>query len=302
MDKYLIEYRYYLKGELNLSDNTIQSYMNDLKTYIDFIMTHRHKNNPEEIEVVDIRNFLSSLKRKYIESSSQARKLTAIRGFHKFLFLEKYTTRNVARAIKSPKREEKLPIVLSQEEVKLIFNTLKDDSPIELRNKAMVMLTYACGLRVGELVDLKLSDLHFNQGLINILGKGNKERIVPINKDAIDVVNQYLQDSRPILKKQASKNYLFLSNNGKQFPRQSLNLILKDKAIEAGIRKPVTPHMLRHSFASHLLERGLDLRMVQELLGHEDISTTEIYTHVTTKHLKDVYMRAHPRARNSRKD
>lgn len=297
MERFLTEYRYYIVGELNLSKNTVNSYGKDLKQYIEFITKHRNKTNPEDIEVQDIRQFLSSLKRRFVSSSSQARKLTAIKSFHKFLFLEKYTTRNVSKALRSPKQEQKLPVVLSITEVRMLLNSLTTDSILEIRNKAMIEVAYACGLRVSELVNLKTSDLHFNQGLINVLGKGNKERIVPINKEAINSVNLYLESSRPILRKERSKNYLFLNKNGSQISRESFYTILKEKGIMAGIKKKISPHMLRHSCASHLLQRGLDLRMIQELLGHEDISTTEIYTHVNNAHLKDVYLSSHPRAK-----
>lgn len=297
MDNFLQEYKYYIVGELNLAKQTVEAYYNDIEQYLEFIKTYREKNNPEEIEIQDIRNYLSSLKRRFLSAATQARKLTAIKSFHKFLFLEKYTTRNVARTIQSPKQEDKLPIVLSIEEVKILLDSLKDDTPLELRNKAMIELTYACGLRESELVGLKLNDLHFNQGIINVLGKGSKERIVPINNEAIKTVNLYLEKARPILRKEHSKNILFLSKNGKVIPREYFYTMLRDKGVVAGLRKKVTPHMLRHSFASHLLERGLDLRLIQELLGHEDISTTEIYTHINNTHLKDVYMASHPRAK-----
>lgn len=297
MDKYLKEYIYYIKGELNLGTNTVESYTKDIEQYIDFLKTYRHKNNPEDIEIPDIRNYMSSLKRKFLAAGTQARKLTAIKSFHRFLFLEKYTTRNVSKTISSPKQEDKLPIVLSIEEVNILLDSLKSDTPFNLRNKAMIEVAYACGLRESELIGLKISDLHLNQGLINIYGKGNKERIVPINKKAIATINDYLENSRPVLRSNQSKNILFLTKSGNAVPRTYFYNIVRDAAINAGLRKKVTPHMLRHSYASHLLENGLDLRLIQELLGHEDISTTEIYTHINNTKLKDVYMSAHPRAK-----
>lgn len=300
MDRYLTEYLYYIKGELNLSANTVESYKNDLEQYLYFLKTYRHKNNPEDIEVIDIRNYLSSLKRQFLSSSSQARKLTAIRSFHKFLFIEKYTTRNNTLTIDSPKQEDKLPIVLSKEEVKILLESLSDDTPLELRNKAMIELAYACGLRESELINLKLNDLHLDEGFINVFGKGSKERIVPINKEAINTLNQYLEKSRPILRSKYSKNILFLTKSGKILPRTYFYSLVREKGINAGINKKITPHMLRHSFASHLLENGLDLRLIQELLGHEDISTTEIYTHINNTKLKDVYLTAHPRAKKGK--
>lgn len=296
MTKYIQEYRYYLNGELNLSKNTVEAYIRDVNHYIEFITKFRSKTNPEDIEVSDIRGYLNSLKRHYISSTSQARKLAAIRSFHRFLFLEKYTTRNVSKAINNPKKEQKLPIVLSIEEVKILLNSLSIENAYELRNKAMIEVAYACGLRVSELVNLKTTDLHLSQGIIKVFGKGSKERIVPINKEAINTLNLYLSDSRPILIRNKKHNFLFLNNKGTQISRTSFFNILKQKAIKAGINKNIYPHMLRHSFASHLLQRGLDLRLIQELLGHEDISTTEIYTHITNPQLKEVYLKTHPRA------
>jgi len=164
MNKYVLEYRYYLIGELNLSENTVNAYLKDVEQYVNYLIKYKNKTNPEDIEVSDIRGYLSSLDRKYLSSKSQARKLVAIRSFHKFLFLEKYTTRNVARAIKNPKQEKKLPVVLSIEEVKLLLSSLNTDTIYEIRNKAMIEVAYACGLRVSELVNLKITDLHFNQG------------------------------------------------------------------------------------------------------------------------------------------
>ena len=302
MKKFIQEYRYYLKGELNLAENTVESYLRDVEQYTEFIQKYRYKKHPEDIEVNDIRAYLSSLKRQFVTSTSQARKLTAIRSFHRFLFLEKYTTRNVSKAINNPKKEMKLPVVLSIQEIKLLLNSLKTDSVAEIRNKAMIEVAYACGLRVSELVNLKTTDLHLKQGLINVLGKGNKERVVPINRQAIDTLKLYLSEARPVLIRHLRHDYLFLNSHGKCISRAGFYQILRKKGIEAGIKKKITPHMLRHSFASHLLERGLDLRLIQELLGHEDISTTEIYTHITNPQLKDTYLKAHPRARQFPKE
>lgn len=297
MKKYYDEYKYYLEGELNLAPKTVASYRSDVLQYLDFITTYRYRTHPEDITLEDVRAYVSSLKRHHITNSSQARKLTAVKSFHRFLLLEKYTTSNVAKLVSNPKLEKKLPIVLSIEEVKQLLDSLTTNDPIEIRDKAMIELTYACGLRVGELVTLKLSDLRFQMGFIKVFGKGNKERIIPIGEQAMEAVNQYLTASRPIYNNIKSKNILFLNQCGTGLSRQAFNLILAKKAQDAGIKKPVTPHMLRHSFASHLLERGLDLRLIQELLGHEDISTTEIYTHINNTQLKEVYIKAHPRAR-----
>jgi integrase/recombinase XerD len=297
MEKYTSQYEYYINDELNLSRNTCCSYILDVKQYCDFLAKVRKKNEPNDIEVEDIRAYIGSLKRKHISASSQSRKLSALKSFHKFLLLEKYTKNNIAKLISNPKQEKKLPTVLSIEEIDVLLKSLSNETPIEIRNKAMIELTYSSGLRVSELVGLRLSDFHPEMGFIEILGKGNKTRIVPVGEEAIDCLGLYLKDARPKLAKSKSENYLFLNKReGKSMSRQAFFEIIKEKALRAGITKSISPHKLRHSFASHLLERGIDLRLIQELLGHEDISTTEIYTHVNNTRLKQVYLSAHPRA------
>ncbi|MDD3123532.1 MAG: site-specific tyrosine recombinase XerD [Candidatus Izemoplasmatales bacterium] len=302
MEKYISQYEYYIVDELRLSKNTCDSYMRDVRQYCDFIVKARKKTTPEDIEVEDIRGYIGSLKRKHISASSQSRKLSALKSFHKFLLLEKYTKHNIAKLISNPKQEKKLPSVLSIEEIDTLLKSLTVDNPLEIRNKAMIELTYSSGLRVSELVGLHLSDFHPEMGFIEVLGKGNKTRIVPVGEEAVDCLNLYLKSSRPKLAKSKSENFLFLNKReGKPMTRQAFYEIIKEKALLAGITKSISPHKLRHSFASHLLERGIDLRLIQELLGHEDISTTEIYTHINNTKLKQVYLSAHPRARKENK-
>ena len=301
LSDYFLEYKITITGEGKLSANTRQNYLRDIEQYCSYLSTLKSINDPRDIKIDDIRSFLAYLKRKNINSASQARKLSAIKSFHKFLLSEKYISTNVAKLVNNPKQEKKLPTILSIEEVDLLLNCLSDKTPIDLRNKAMIELTYSSGLRVSELISLKLSSIHFTTGVIEIFGKGSKERIVPMNDEAIDILQRYIKDARPHLANFKSKDTLFLSRNGDQLTRQSFFLIIKEKAIEAGITKPISPHKLRHSFASHLLERGIDLRLIQELLGHEDISTTEIYTHINNARLKQVYLDAHPRARKDKK-
>lgn len=291
------EYEMYLTTEAKLSKNTCISYVNDITQYLDYIKKYREKHDPEDINIEDIRSYLASLKRNHISSTSQSRKLSAMKSFHKFLMLEKYVTKNVAKLIQNPKQEKKLPTVLSIEEVENLLNVLSDDTPLELRNKTMIELAYSSGLRVSELVDLKLGNLHLNNGFIEIFGKGNKERIVPVGEEAIYLINKYLETARLLYVNNKSKDYVFLTRRGTNMSRQMFFEIIREKAKLAGITKEISPHKLRHSFASHLLERGIDLRLIQELLGHESISTTEIYTHINNTKLKNVYLNAHPRAR-----
>lgn len=296
-EHYQKEYEYYLFGELHLSKNTTDSYLSDIRRYLEFIENYRHLEEPKQITADDIRAYLNSLRRRSIEASSQARKLTAIRSFHKFLMLEKYTDTDCAKLIDSPKQEKKLPVTFSREEVDKLLDSLTADNPVQIRDRAMIELAYSSGLRVSELTGLKLENLHLPLGFLKVFGKGRKERMVPVGEIAIDRINEYLQTSRPIFYRQGkSGNFLFLNQHGHPISRQAFSVILKEKAKAAGLTKPISPHKLRHSFASHLLESGIDLRVIQELLGHEDISTTEIYTHINNTHLRQVYLAAHPRA------
>lgn len=296
MLNYIKEYEYYLHGSLSLSNNTCEAYISDINKYVDFLLKYRNIKVPEDISLDDIRSYLASLKRHNISPGSVARILTSIKSFHKFLMLEKYTTKNVSRLVERPKTEKKLPTILSIEEVNNLIDNLPLNNPIDYRNKAMIELTYSAGLRVGELVSLKLGDIHLELGFLKVYGKGSKERIIPVGELATDSLNAYLNQARPLLLKK-STDIIFLNQHGKPLSRQAFFLILKEKARLAGIKKNISPHTLRHSFASHLLERGIDLRLIQELLGHEDISTTEIYTHINNTKLKEIYLQTHPRAR-----
>lgn len=299
MNNYVVEYEMYLRNEIVLSNNTVLGYLNDVNDYVKFIIEYRGVFEPADISVDDIRSFLASLKRKKITASSMSRKLSAVKSFHKFLVANRYCQTNVAKLITNPKQEKKLPVVLSLDEVDALLATFNDSSPLEIRNKAMIEITYSCGLRVSELVNLKLSSIHPQMGIVDVFGKGSKERIVPIGEKAMNCLNKYLKEARPKLTSPRLNDYLFINNHGDQMTRQMFFIIIKEKAKEAGITKPISPHKLRHSFATHLLERGLDLRLIQELLGHESISTTEIYTHVNDARLKNIVITAHPHGKKT---
>ena len=296
MQKYLNEYKYYVSGDLRLSENTIVSYKNDLEQYLIYL-EKKGITNPNDIKVEDLRAYLRNLKNKQTAPSSQLRKLSAIKSFHKFLFIEKYTEHDIAKSIDSPKQIKKVPVVFSIEEIKCLLDSLNQDNPIEARDKAMIELAYAGGLRVSELCNLKLGDLHLDMSYVQIYGKGNKERIVPIGEKAIDSINYYIKNSRPLLLKKHT-DILFLSAiKGQAMSRQAFDEILKEKALKCGINKPISPHKLRHSFASHLLKNEVDLRIIQELLGHESISTTERYIHIKNEDMNQKYMELHPRSK-----
>ncbi len=291
------EYGYYMRITKGLADNTIKSYMSDLDEYIAFLIKNYNTKLPDTITKQHIRNFLNRLKRKEEAATSIARKISAIRSFHRFLLQEKEVNTNVALGIHLPKKEKKLPTVLSVNEIDALMVAAEGDSPLEQRNRAMLELLYGSGLRVTELLNLTLPDLHLNTGFIDIVGKGNKERIVPLGEESTFALKRYLEDGRQSLKK-SHEPALFINSRGNKLSRVGLYKVIKTLTKKAGIMKDVSPHTLRHSFASHLLENGVDLRYVQELLGHEDVSTTQIYTHINKNQLKDVYDRYHPRSAN----
>ncbi len=291
----LKEFEYYLKITKRLSPNTIQSYKTDLLDYIQFIESNYYLKDPNLITKQHIRNFIARLKRKNNTASSVSRKVSAIRSFHKFLLLEKLVDENVSLGVHLPKKQQKLPVVLTIDEIDALIIAADGDEPLDYRNKAMLELLYGSGLRITELLDLRLQDLHLNMGFINVIGKGNKERIVPIGDQGAKAVKDYIDFGRSKLKK-IPGDILFVNHRGNEISRVGFYKTLKSLTIKAGIMKDVSPHTLRHSFASHLLENGVDLRMVQELLGHEDISTTQIYTHITKKQLQSIYNEFHPRA------
>ncbi len=290
----------YITTELGLSKNTCDNYLKDNEDYLKYLMKYRNVSDPKDISANDIRSYLVTLKRKNLTSSSISRKLSSIKSFHSFLVKFHYSNQNVAKTITNPKKEKKLPTVLSLEEVDALLATFNESTPLELRNKTMVELTYSCGLRVSELINLKLSSIHLQMGIIDVVGKGTKERIVPIGNKASELIKRYLEFGRPKLASPKINDYLFLNHNGEQMTRQMFFIIIRDKAKEANITKAISPHKLRHSFATHLLERGLDLRLIQELLGHSDISTTEIYTHINSEKIKDVFENSHPHAKNKK--
>ncbi|MDY0346606.1 MAG: site-specific tyrosine recombinase XerD [Acholeplasma sp.] len=299
--KYLLnDYIYYLKREKGLSENTITAYLRDLEQYRVFLEKYHDITNVTKIEKKHVEAYLKTLKRQQLSSKSSSRKLTAIKGFHQFLYIEKETTDNIASDIESPKIEKSLPHVLSVDEVISIIEAVKGDDPLSLRNQALLELIYGSGLRVTELLDLKTQDIHLTAGHVRVIGKGNKEREVPLGELSVVALRLYLTKSRNQLTINSNHDYLFVNQSGMRLSRQGFFKILKKLALEAGIDKDVSPHTLRHSFATHLLEAGVDLRTLQALLGHEDIQTTQIYTHISQKHLRDVYLESHPRAKENK--
>lgn len=291
----LEEYFHFLQIERGLSDNTLKSYRRDLEEYVKYLDKVLSKTNWDKVSRYDISSFLYMLKDNGKSSATISRHISSIRSFHQFLVREQLSKVDPSYHIETPKKERKLPDVLSQKEVELLLD-INENSPLDVRNKAMLELLYATGLRVSELITLRLSDLHLTMGFLQCFGKGSKERIVPIGNVAIEKVENYIEYARPLLVKKQTTDVLFVNQHGRALSRQGFWKILKKIARDNGIEKTITPHTLRHSFATHLLENGADLRIVQEMLGHEDISTTQIYTHVTKARLKDIYQTYHPRA------
>lgn len=295
--KFLLkDYAYYLKNEKGSSQNTIESYLRDLDQYTQFLEKVHGVKKPDQIEKMHIESYMRSLKR-HMTTKSMARKLTAIRSFHHFLFLEKEVDEDVVKAIESPKIEKHLPQVLSVDEVMAILNQIDLSKPLGLRNQALLELIYGSGLRVSELLDIEMEDIHLNQGYIMVKGKGSKERMVPISDPAVVALRNYIIKGRDVFLQDHKTSYVFINQQGSRLSRQGFFKLLKKLASDAHIQTDCSPHTLRHSFATHLLENGMDLRTLQTLLGHEDISTTQIYTHISQKRIKEIYQNAHPRAK-----
>jgi integrase/recombinase XerD len=294
LDVLIDQYINYLILEKGLSDNTIESYSRDIVRYVEYLKQKRVKQI-SDADTPLILTYLISLRDGGLKAKSTARHLVTLRGFYRYLVQEKIIKHDPARLIDLPKSGLKLPDVLSVSEIKLLLNTPDTQTPLGLRNAAMIELLYAAGLRVSELVNLKLLDINTEAGFVRVIGKGSKERIVPIGNYAKNIIDLYVKTARSLLLKGGVSHYLFVARAGKPMTRQGFWKLLKQYALQAGIAKKITPHSFRHSFASHLLEGGADLRAVQIMLGHTDISTTQIYTHVAREHLLLMHAKYHPR-------
>jgi integrase/recombinase XerD len=268
----LSDYEYYLKIERAMSPNTVASYCSDVKKFAEF-----HNDALEKADPDAVISYLSS--RKKLSERSQARLLSSLRSFYDWLILEKIIEENPCDKVDMPKLGVYLPTVLSVEEVEAIIDSVQREDWFGLRDKAILEVLYGCGLRVSEAVELKISGVYLDEGFLRVIGKGNKERLVPLGEMAGDALRNYL-DSRPAPADAEADDVLFLNRFGKRFSRVSMFNLVKKQALAAGITKELSPHTFRHSFATHLVENGADLRVVQEMLGHESITTTEVYTHI----------------------
>lgn len=294
MPQWLDRFLHYLIVEKGLSKNTIEAYGHGVHRFLNYLQS-KGKREVEDITKLDIRDFLLFLKKKGLSSKTLARNLVSLRVFLKFLAEESALSANPAEEIESPKIPKTLPEILSFDEVERLIEQPNPEVPLGLRDRAMLEMLYATGMRVSELVRLQLNHVHLEPGYVLLYGKGSKERIVPIGSEAMKWVRRYWEDARKRLLKGKESPFLFVNRFGKPISRQYFWRAIKAHGRSAGIRKRITPHLLRHSFASHLLERGADLRSVQLMLGHTDISTTQIYTHVTGERLKKIHRQYHPR-------
>jgi integrase/recombinase XerD len=284
----------YLVVEKGLADNTVAAYSADLAVYLGFLKSETVTNIRDSDTAVVLKHLIA-LRNSGLAPRSRARHLVTIRGFYRFLVQEGILENNPAKMVDLPKTGRKLPAILKVEQVVRLLNTPDPSTPKGLRDGAMFELLYAAGLRVSELVQMVVTDLNLEACFVRVLGKGSKERVVPIGRNAQNRLGLYIASARPILSKGTPSAYLFVSRRGQPMTRQGFWKILKLNALKSGISENITPHTLRHSFASHLLERGADLRSVQVMLGHVDISTTQIYTHVAPERLKAVHTQYHPR-------
>jgi len=292
---FLKEYLTLLKLERNLSDNTTTAYNNDLSTCFAFLESE-NVTDLDEITYQNINSFFSQLHKAGLTNSSIARYFSSLKGFFTFLLLSNYIQNNPMEKISPPKLRKTLPEILTVNEIDMVFSLPDVENKFGLRDRTMLEVLYACGLRVSELSSLKISDLFLSDEAIRVFGKGSKERIVPIGGSAIQWLEEYFLKSRSLLeKKSKSENYVFLNTRGTKLSRMGIWKIINRYVKEAGILKSVHPHTFRHSFATHLVEGGADLRAVQEMLGHADISTTQIYTHLDRDFVKQEHKKYHPR-------
>ncbi len=295
MKNLLDQFIAYMLLERGLAENSMKAYMQDISAFITFCQDHDVRD-VEEVTRHHILDFLENERERGLEVVTVARRLVAVKMFFRFLLQERVLSQNIADVMEGPRLWRLLPEMLSEQEIEKLLKVYSGKDLLEIRNRTIIELFYASGLRVTEVCELRLGGLHLDRGIVRITGKGNKERIVPMGKPAQRLLQRYLENVRPALDKTGSATHVFLSKNGRSLTRARLWRIIKDAGRRAGIQKNLYPHMLRHSFASHLLAGGADLRVIQEMLGHADIATTQIYTHVDHKRLAETHQKFHPRS------
>jgi integrase/recombinase XerD len=296
---YIKDFRMFLQLEKSLSANSIEAYIRDIEKLLRFMELQYDSLSPVYVELPHLTSFLVWLNELGLSARSQARIISGIKSFYKFLLLEDVIETDPTTLLETPRIGRKLPEVLNHEEVELILEQIDLSSPAGRRNKAMLEVLYGCGLRVSELTELRLSHVYFDQEFIRVTGKGHKERLVPIGRTALKEIRNYLPDRHSLPRiERDHEDILFLNRRGRKLSRVMVFTLIKDLVAAAGIKKNISPHTFRHSFATELIDRGADLRAVQEMLGHESILTTEIYTHLDREFLRDAIIRFHPRSKH----
>ena len=296
-DIYIQEYENYLKLERSLSANSVEAYTRDVVKLKQFLALSERELSPLQVSIVELQDLIEWINDLGMSAFSQARIISGLKSFYKFLLYEGELETDPTELLEAPKLGRKLPDTLSVEEIDQILAAIDHSTPEGSRNRAMLETLYSSGLRVSELIGLKTSNVHFEVGFLRVFGKGNKERLVPIGRTALKHINIYREEVRSHLDiKQGHEGFLFLNRRGRQLTRQMIFTIIRDLVAKAGIQKTISPHTFRHSFATHLIEGGADLRAVQEMLGHESITTTEIYTHLDRDYLRQVIQEFHPRS------
>ncbi|HPB26587.1 MAG TPA: site-specific tyrosine recombinase XerD [Bacteroidales bacterium] len=294
---YLKGFRSFLLLEKSLSGNSIDAYLHDVEKLLQYFDYSQQTLKPEEVSLQHLQAFIKWINELGMSPYTQARVISGIRAFYKYLIIENIVKNDPAAMLESPKINRKLPDVLSIQEIDALIGAIDLSLPQGERNKAILETLYGCGLRVSELVNLKISDIYFNEGFVRIIGKGNKERLAPIGTSAMKQIRLYLELVRVHCEiKKGSADILFLNRRGARLSRQMVFLMIKGLAEKIGLKKKIGPHTFRHSFATHLIEGGADLRAVQDMLGHESITTTEIYTHLDREFLRDAIIQFHPRS------
>jgi len=290
----------YLTIERSLSSNSVGAYLNDVRKLSDYIHENRNDASPSDLKYKDLSDFIAFTAGGHDSARTQARLVSGIRSFCRYLLIEKIITDDPSALLESPRTGMKLPEVLSVDEIDMIINAIDLSTPEGHRNKAIIETLYSCGLRVSELVNMRLTDIHRNEGFVVVTGKGNKQRLVPVGSVALREIDNYLarRMTMPVI---TDQNILFLNRRGKRLSRVMVFTMIRRLADTAGIKKKISPHTLRHSFATHLVEGGADLRAVQEMLGHESITTTELYTHIDRSYLRETLQTFHPRSRHKEK-
>lgn len=295
---YYIRFKQYLQLERSLSKNSIEAYADDVKKLENYSSLFLANQTPDKFSFKQLQNFVEWIATMGFSATTQGRVISGIKTFYKFLLLENDIKQNPSELLETPKITRKLPVFLSVNEIDKMLSCIDRSTPEGARNFSMLETLYSCGLRVSELTSLKITDLHLNEYYVKVVGKGNKERLVPIGKNAVNLIKNYISSTRNhIQTKKGAEDILYLNRRGGMLSRVMVFYVIKDLAKKAGIKKVLSPHSFRHSFATHLVEGGADLRAVQEMLGHESITTTEIYTHLDRQFLRDNILSFHPRNR-----